>query len=95
MAKKQTLEELLAEQEKTERELKIAKQNLRVLEAEEKRLTRNQRTHRLCTHGGLLEKFLPPDEFTEEEIMEIMTAVFRSGEARAILEKYRSKAGQA
>lgn len=65
MAKKKTLQELMAEQEKTEHELKIAKQNLRILESEEKRLTRNQRTHRLCNHGGLLETFLPPDQFTD------------------------------
>ena len=45
MAKKKTLQELEAEQEKAERELEIAKQNLRILESEEKRLTRNQCTH--------------------------------------------------
>lgn len=36
MAKKMTLHELQAEQEKAERELKIAKQNLRILKSDEK-----------------------------------------------------------
>ena len=53
VAKKMTLHELQAEQEKAERELKIAKQNLRILKSDEKKLTRKERTHRLCNHGGL------------------------------------------
>ncbi len=77
MAKKMSLEELLAEQEKAERELKIANQNLRILQSEKKRMTRKDRTHRLCNHGGLLEKFLPPDKFTDVQMEEILTTIFR------------------
>ena len=62
MAKKKTLEELQTEEKNVERELKIAKQNLRILESEEKELIRKKRVRRLCNHGGLLEKYLPPDE---------------------------------
>ena len=77
MVKKKTLQELQAEQEKAERELKITKQNLRILQSEEKKLTRKERTHRLCNHGGLLEKYLPPDKFTDEQMEEILTTLFR------------------
>ncbi len=77
VAKKMTLHELQAEQEKAERELKIAKQNLRILKSDEKKLTRKERTHRLCNHGGLLEKYLPPDKFTDEQMEEILTTLFR------------------
>ena len=48
MQKKKTLQELLEEKARTERELKIAKQDLKILESEEKRLRTNERTHRLC-----------------------------------------------
>lgn len=77
VAKKKTLEELQAVQEKAERELKIANQNLRILKSDEKKLTRKERTHRLCNHGGLLEKYLPPDRFTGEQMEEILTTLFR------------------
>lgn len=77
VAKKKTLEELITEQEKAERELKIANQNLRILKSDEKKLTRKDRTHRLCNHGGLLEKFLPPDKFTDGQMEEILTTIFR------------------
>ena len=77
VAKKMSLEELMAEQEKAERELKIANQNLRILKNDGKKLTRKDRTHRLCNHGGLLEKFLPPDKFTDAQMEEILTTIFR------------------
>ena len=94
MAKKMTLQELQAAQEKAERELKIANQNMRILESDRKKLTRKERVNRLCNHGGLLEKYLPPDEFTEEEIQEIMDLVFRRVETLYLLERYRSRKKQ-
>ena len=77
VAMKKTLQELQDEQEKAERELKIANQNLRILKSDGKKLTRKDRTHRLCNHGGLLEKYLPPDRFTDEQMEEILTTLFR------------------
>lgn len=77
VTKEKTLEELTAMQEKTERELKIANQNLHILQSEKKHMTRKERTHRLCNHGGLLEKFLPPDKFTDAQMEEILTTIFR------------------
>ena len=75
MAGKKTLRDLLEEKDRADRELKIAKQNLKILESEEKRLRRNERTHRLCNHGGLLEIYLPPEEFTDEHIQLIMKII--------------------
>ena len=77
MAKKMTLEELQAEQEKAERELKIAKQNIRILQHQATELTRRERTHRLCTHGAMLEQYLKPEIFTDEQIEEILRTIFR------------------
>lgn len=77
MTKKKTLEELRAAEEKVERNLKIANQNLHILERDKKELTRKKRVNRLCNHGGLLEKYLPPDKFTDEQMQEILTTIFR------------------
>lgn len=47
------------------------------MKAKEAELTRNARTHRLCTHGAMLEQYLSPDEFTTEQIETILKALFR------------------
>lgn len=86
MAGKKTLRDLLEEKDRADRELKIAKQNLKILESEEKRLRRNERTHRLCNHGGLLEIYLPPEEFTDEQIQSILKIIFRWSQTRELLE---------
>ena len=94
MAKKRTLQELLLEEDRAERELKIAKQNIRILESEKKQMTYKERMKRLRNHGALLEKYLPPDEFTEEQIQEIMERIFRRVETLFFLEEYRGKGKQ-
>ena len=95
MAKKKSLKELQAEKEKIERELRITKQDLKILESEEKRLRKNERTHRLCNHGGLLEIYLPPEEFNDEQIQSILKTVFRWPQTRDLLEKVKKMSEQA
>lgn len=95
MAKKKSLKELQAEKEKIERELRITKQDLKILESEEKRLRKNERTHRLCNHGGLLEIYLPPEEYTDEQIQSIMKTIFRWQQTRELLEKVKNGVEQA
>ena len=58
MARKKTLEELQAEREKAEQDLKMRQENLKKLKQKEAELTRSQRTHRLCTHGAMLEQYI-------------------------------------
>lgn len=91
MAKKKSLKELQAEKEKIERELRITKQDLKILESEEKRLRKNERTHRLCNHGGLLEFYLPPEEFTDEQIQSIMKTIFYWPQTKDLLEIEKNK----
>ena len=52
------LEKLKHEQYVAERKLTAAKHKEKRLESEIKRLTRSERTHRLCTRAGMLETFL-------------------------------------
>ncbi len=55
----------------------MRQENLKKLKQKEAELTRNARTHRLCTHEAMLEQYLSPDEFTTEQIELILKALFR------------------
>ncbi|MCD7771847.1 MAG: DUF3847 domain-containing protein [Oscillospiraceae bacterium] len=67
----------------TEKKLKAAENKKKALEQSVRKLTRNERTHRLCTRGGMLEAFLKqPTVLTDEDVMELLTFLFRSEEAQ-------------
>ena len=51
------LEKLKHERYVAERKLTAARHREKQLESEMKRLTRSERTHRLCTRAGMLETF--------------------------------------
>ena len=82
MARAKTVEELQAEQERIENELKVKTQKLKALKQQEKELARKERTHRLCTHGAMLEQYLPPEEYTDDEIDKILRTVFQNDSIR-------------
>ena len=53
-----------------------------------KQLTRKERTHRLCTHGALLDRFLPdPDRMSEEEVLAVLKIAFSGEETKRKLEE--------
>ena len=52
------LERLNREMEKSEKKLRKAINDEKALQHQLKQLTRKERTHRLCTRGGMLESFL-------------------------------------
>ena len=71
------LEKLKHEQYVAERKLTAAKHKKKRLESEIKRLTRSERTHRLCTRAGMLETFLrEPTVLTDDDVMELLTFGF-------------------
>ena len=71
------LEKLKHEQYVAERKLTAAKHKEKRLESEIKRLTRSERTHRLCTRAGILETFLrEPTILTDDDVMELLTIIF-------------------
>ena len=73
------LEKLKHEQYVAERKLTAAKHREKRLESELKRLTRSERTHRLCTRAGMLETFLrEPTILTDDDVMELLTFIFHS-----------------
>ena len=73
------LEKLKHEQYDAERKLTAATHKEKRLESETKRLTRSERTHRLCTRAGMLETFLrEPTVLTDDDVMELLTFIFHS-----------------
>ena len=71
------LEKLKHDQYVAERKLTAAKHREKRLESEIKRLTRSERTHRLCTRAGMLETFLrEPTILTDDDVMELLTFIF-------------------
>ena len=86
--KPQTLQELYAAKEETENELRKAKQKEKILQNQITKLTRNARTHRLCTRAGMLESFLPnPELLTDDEVMAVLKIAFHQPSMKEILEK--------
>ena len=58
-----------------------------MLQSEIKRLTRNERTHRLCTRGGMVESFIQESEkLTDDQVMELLTVAFSQPEVSALLQ---------
>ena len=73
------LEKLKRVQYVAEKKLTAAKHKEKRLESEIKRLTRSERTHRLCTRAGMLETFLKePTTLTDDDVMELLTFIFHS-----------------
>lgn len=75
------LDKLRRERDRAERQLRKAVNDEKALAHEMARLTRAERTHRLCTRGGMLEAFLrEPSMLTDSDVMELLTFLFH-GEA--------------
>ena len=68
---------LQAEEEKIERNIKTANQDLRIIQYKKSRMTRNARTRQLCVRGNELNKYLiEPDLLTDEEVSDILKEIF-------------------
>ena len=82
------LEKLNRELEKTEAKLRRAQHQEKILEHQIKKLTRKERTHRLCTRGAMLESYLPhPENVTDEQIKVILKTLFHRHDIRQYIEK--------
>lgn len=71
------LKKLTHDEHVLEKKLTAAQHKEKRLKNELKLLTRNERTHRLCTHAGMLETFLKePTLLTADDVMELLTFIF-------------------
>ena len=79
--KPETLEELTAEIERSEKQLNYWEDQEKILRHRVSELTRRKRTNRLCIRAGMLESFLEkPDQLTNDQVMELLKVAFRQPE---------------
>jgi nickel-dependent lactate racemase len=82
------LEKLNRELEKSEKKLRKAINDEKALQHQLKQLTRKERTHRLCTRGGMLESFLQePERLTDDDVMLLLTLIFHRQDTQELLKK--------
>lgn len=90
------LEQIANELDKSERRYRYYDQQVKILQSSMKTMNRKERTHRLCTRGGMLESFLVmPGDLTDDQIMEILKVAFRQQAVRETLEAMLSKVKEA
>ena len=78
--------------EDEEKKLRRLKQEEKILQNRARQLTRNERTHRLCTRGAALESYLPhPELVTDEQVSLILKLLFHRSENRKIIEQVLTK----
>ncbi|MDE6748548.1 MAG: DUF3847 domain-containing protein [Lachnospiraceae bacterium] len=89
------LEKLNREMEKTEAKLRRAQHQEKILEYQIKKLTRKERTHRLCTRGAMLESYLShPENVTDEQIDVILKTLFHRNDIRQSIGKILAENGK-
>ena len=85
-----SLDELREMKAKGEAELKRLHNKSKYYDSQIKLLTRKERTHRLCTRGAMLEKFLGcPNELTDEQVEEILKIAFHPEAVGRAIEQFR------
>ena len=79
MTDREKLDALNRDIDNTYEQLSFLEQREKILAHQSAELTRKQRTHRLCTRGGMLESFLiHPGKLTDEQVMELLSIAFRT-----------------
>ena len=88
--KNKSIPELKEMKAKGEAKIKYMENKIKYLESHEKVLTRKERTHRLCTRGAMLEKFLGcPDELTDEQVETILKIAFHPEAVGKAIEHFK------
>ena len=84
-----SLESLQAELEKAERKKKYYEQQEKILTRKViPKLTRAERTNRLCTRAGMLESFLVhPELLSNDQVMDLLKIAFRQKEVNEALDE--------
>lgn len=71
------MDQLLEKQKKLQEKMQQAEAEEKALQKQIKELARSERTHRLCTRGGYLEKLLgEPELLSEEDVILILDYAF-------------------
>ena len=84
--KPETLNELMAEMERSEKQLHYWEDQEKMLRHRISELTRRERTNRLCIRAGMLESFLEkPDQLSNDQVMELLKVALRQPEVMKTL----------
>ena len=87
------IKKLRKEIEDANERLRYYKQQEKMTLSEIRRLTRRERTHRLCTRGGMVESFIKkPELLTGNQVMELLTLAFRQPEVSERLQEMLNEA---
>ena len=94
------MDKLKAAQEKALQKLHKTQDEEKQIRKQMAELTRNERTHRLCTRGGYLEKLLiEPELFTDEDVFAFLDYALKTpyveSRLNSILETKRKAAAKA
>ena len=82
------LEKLNWELEKSEKKLRKAINDEKALQYQLKQLTRKERTHRLCTRGGMLESILQePERLPDDDVMLLLKLIFHRQATQELVKK--------
>ena len=93
MRGRKSLTDLRSDVEKGAQRKKYYENEIKIKEHQIKYLTRAERTHRLCSHGGMLEKFSErPDILSDEQIMKLLTYVFHKSDVQTMLQEMINEA---
>ena len=85
-----SIDELREIKAKNEAKIRYMENKIKYLKSQEKKLTRKERTHRLCTRGAILEKFLGcPNELTDEQVEEILKIAFHPEAVGRAIEQFK------
>ena len=82
------MDQLLEKQKKLQEKMQQAEAEEKALQKQIKELARSERTHRLCTRGGYVEKLLTDlgaPELSDEEVFEYLHHVLNTPYAKAYL----------
>lgn len=85
--KNKSIDELREMKAKGEAEMKRLHNKSKYYDSQIKLLTRKERTHRLCTRGAMLEKYL--GEFTDEQVNTILKIAFHTEAVCRAIEHFR------
>ena len=77
MTKQKSAEEIQEKIRLSEEKIRKLKQDQKILARKHSEQLRKERTHRLCTIGGMLESFLKePESFSSDEVYDLLKLAF-------------------
>ena len=85
MSREKSYAELASDEERLVEKMKKQKEELKALRKRKLEKARKERTHRLCTRGAMLEKYLPPEKYNDDDVKSFLDQLFKSDEAKRIL----------